>query len=1010
MKNDPRGSYWRRWDLHVHTPASYVQNYGSDEVAWERFLCDLEALPSEFAVIGINDYLFIDGYRRVLKEKAAGRIANIKTIFPVIELRLSKLAGTDKLSRINYHIIFSDELAPEMVETQFLNQLRTKAVLSPEAQFAGVSWRGYIDKASVESLGVAVRSQVPERERAKFTETDFELGMNNLNFNEDDLLEILESGGWTSQNYITAIGKTEWDNYRWNDHSIAEKKTIINSVDIVFTAADSVAAFQRAREKLVSEGVNSTLFDCSDAHHFADSDHKDRIGNCFLWIKADPTFDGLKIALQDYDDRVFVGNEPPVFERLRGHPRGFIRSVTFNRKTLSGSKETWFGGQHLELNPELVAIIGNRGNGKSALLDCIAFAAQSDHPVSNTSFLEKFRKSKDGKAGDFTVEIGWEGGASTRTNLADEGKSGIPAMVKHLPQHFIDQLCNEGSARFTEELEGSIYSHVPEHELLDSTSLRELVKKRSHKHEAIIAKLRGELGKTNVSIVDLEKQQHPQHKDTIQSRIASMKEEIGGLFQNRLPLPPRPVANVSEEEKVMELRRQHEEMQEKIAKLESRRKEVRISIEAVNRLQTNISRVKDYVDEVMEECQEDMERLDIDFADIVEVKIDASILAQKNVQLNNEKAGLDAILDDQDSEIRREFREIASQLAVYTREMTQAQQRYQEAVASRTGLRQQIQELIGDTEKEGSIRNLEMKLSYIQDSLVSELDTLCQKRLEIARELLEEYRGILSIYKELYGPVQTFVDTYSGSAARLDVAFEATLKDVDFSTRFFDFVSQNRRGTFYGTESGQQALSELLSKVDFNAWSSVEDFLLQLISCLVSDQRSGCKGESRYVHEQLKRENTEAFYDFIFGLDYLHPRYQITMNGKTLAELSSGEKGALLLVFYLLVDKSDVPLLIDQPEENLDNQSVYAVLRPFIREARLRRQVILVTHNPNIAVAAGADQVIYTSIDKTDGNAVSYETGSLENPVIRQRIVDVLEGTMPAFHDRRQKYALRGSV
>jgi hypothetical protein len=62
--NDPRGSLWRKWDLHVHTPASLVHEYeGADP--WPQFLDDLEKLPSEFKVIGINDYLFLDGYRRI---------------------------------------------------------------------------------------------------------------------------------------------------------------------------------------------------------------------------------------------------------------------------------------------------------------------------------------------------------------------------------------------------------------------------------------------------------------------------------------------------------------------------------------------------------------------------------------------------------------------------------------------------------------------------------------------------------------------------------------------------------------------------------------------------------------------------------------------------------------------------------------------------------------------------------------------------------------------------------
>lgn len=69
--NDKRGSKWRKWDLHVHTPASLVQNFRAQnaEDVWETYIRDLEGLPPEIQVLGINDYLFIDGYRRVLEYK-----------------------------------------------------------------------------------------------------------------------------------------------------------------------------------------------------------------------------------------------------------------------------------------------------------------------------------------------------------------------------------------------------------------------------------------------------------------------------------------------------------------------------------------------------------------------------------------------------------------------------------------------------------------------------------------------------------------------------------------------------------------------------------------------------------------------------------------------------------------------------------------------------------------------------------------------------------------------------
>jgi len=148
----------------------------------------------------------------------------------------------------------------------------------------------------------------------------------------------------------------------------------------------------------------------------------------------------------------------------------------------------------------------------------------------------------------------------------------------------------------------------------------------------------------------------------------------------------------------------------------------------------------------------------------------------------------------------------------------------------------------------------------------------------------------------------------------------------------------------------------------------------------------------------------KGFYQFLFSLDYIQPHYAITQNGNSLNALSPGEKGALLLVFYLLLDEDDIPLIIDQPEDNLDNQSVANILVQFIRDAKKRRQIIMVTHNPNLAIVSDAEQVIYVNIDKTNGNKFSAEFGSIENKRINQHIVNVLEGTMKAFRKRDDKY------
>lgn len=110
------------------------------------------------------------------------------------------------------------------------------------------------------------------------------------------------------------------------------------------------------------------------------------------------------------------------------------------------------------------------------------------------------------------------------------------------------------------------------------------------------------------------------------------------------------------------------------------------------------------------------------------------------------------------------------------------------------------------------------------------------------------------------------------------------------------------------------------------------------------------------------------------------------------------------MVFYLLLDKDDKPLIIDQPEDNLDNHSVAKILVPFIMRAKKKRQIIMVTHNPNLAVFADAEQIIYVDIDKKNENSFSFKSGSIENKEINECIVKVLEGTMPAFNKRKDKY------
>src|SRR5665213_1621210 len=98
-----RGSEWRRWDLHVHTPGTIKNNQFGD---WESYLKAVEAHPS-VKVMGVTDYMSIENYAALKAYKAAGRVGNIDLLIPNIEFRIAP--PSDKATAINIHLLISPD-------------------------------------------------------------------------------------------------------------------------------------------------------------------------------------------------------------------------------------------------------------------------------------------------------------------------------------------------------------------------------------------------------------------------------------------------------------------------------------------------------------------------------------------------------------------------------------------------------------------------------------------------------------------------------------------------------------------------------------------------------------------------------------------------------------------------------------------------------------------------------------------------------------------------------------
>lgn len=1019
------GSTWKKWDLHVHTPESLIQEYpGEKEAAWQVFLDDLEKLPPEFKVLGINDYLFVDGYERVLEERRKGRLANIDLVLPVVELRLDKFGGVvergedgqylaSSWSRINVHIIF-DQLDPELIRRQFLAGLDRRFSLVDGDKHG---WGGLIDKENLINLGKAIVESMPTEMRAK-APSPMKLGFNNLNITYDGLMDAL-GNPWLKGKFLLAIGKGEWESMRWNDNNIADKKTVINEADLVFTAAANPEAYAKSRKALKDAAVQDRLLDCSDAHRLSTTNHKDRIGNCFTWIKADSTFQGLLQAIQEFDDRVYVGDVPPKHKKVEHNKTKFIRSVKVAKKDNSPLPEPWFDSE-IPLNPDLVAIIGNKGSGKSALSDIIALVGNTRHH-SKFSFLKstRFRSPKRKFASHFTGEISWLDGTSLERHLDEDPELSGVERIKYLPQSYLEDLCNElgegGSETFDAELRKIIYSHVPEAERLGKASMDELLDFKVAEIEQARKALSEDIGKINAEIVEAERRLTPEFRKSLEQLLAARVAELSALDESR----PKEVQdpNASPEalteskqaaDRVQILEDQGKKIEEEADGLKAARA-VAIKREAVaKRIAFALANHKKQHTSFLAELAALMVDLnaEVPLEALVQLKIDTGPVDAIAQAALAEVAAIDSSLarEDEGSIFHRRA-QVAAILAEAKGKLGEPQRLfmlYKEELAKWALAKAEI---VGAADKPGTIVQVQAEIESLS-ALPATLVELRNKRAAKAREIHGQIQAMVDEFSRLYLPVQRFVTSEEQREMNLPLDFQVRIEETGFGTQLLKRLNQRVRGTFMGVDESSQMLRTMLQAANFTTSEDAVAFADSIDDMLRFDRRDGPNGKPTRLDDQLARGTTaQDILNYVYSFEYLLPRYSLTYDGQEIGQLSPGERGLLLLVFYLLVDEDDIPIVIDQPEENLDNQTIYKVLVRCIKRAKERRQVIMVTHNPNLAVVCDAEQIIYASCDKT-ASRFEYAAGAIEHPEIRAKVVEILEGTEPAFRNRQFKYRL----
>jgi ABC-type cobalamin/Fe3+-siderophores transport system ATPase subunit len=133
----------------------------------------------------------------------------------------------------------------------------------------------------------------------------------------------------------------------------------------------------------------------------------------------------------------------------------------------------------------------------------------------------------------------------------------------------------------------------------------------------------------------------------------------------------------------------------------------------------------------------------------------------------------------------------------------------------------------------------------------------------------------------------------------------------------------------------------------------------------------------------------------------------ILLNGRPVGELSPGQRSSAMLPLIALAEST--PLVIDQPEDNLDNRLVGHVLTDILAALKEQRQIIVCTHNPNIVVSGDAEQVVVLDAISDRKAKVSHH-GSIDNEDIVQSVIEIMEGGREAFRVRQQRYQMDGAA
>lgn len=949
------GSVWRKWDLHVHSPLSILNNRFpklEDGVPdWESYIQRIESL-GEIGVIGITDYFTIDGYKFLKGMKEIGRLKNVETIIPNIEFRLNTFIsrrGSKSDKRLNFHVLFSEDVSVTDIEEHFLYDLNLFYKGNPQ----NPDYKRKLKVSNLQLLGTELLGQ--DQSLGASGKSPLQVGAEQAVVNHEEITEVLTRDNRFVGKYLIVLPAEGWDEIPWGGQDHLTRQNLLQKSDMVFSSNPNTVQwclgkppYNEGAEKFVQEfGSLKACIHGSDAHKLDEignpcilrsrpnhdcSTDPDTCENRFCWIKADPTFEGLKQLLYEPEERVKIQEH---------NPEPLLSNFTINKFSIDNSTlspDLAINSTSLRFNSGLVAIVGGRGAGKTAFVDLLAncyMNRSSSHD--RNSFVNRIMDLSPA----FNTSIELKDGTSFIKSVLDD---------KFLSNDHISYIS-----------QGELEDYIGEEDKLNEHIMKLVFNNPSIKNSKL-------------------SYEFDNYKKTYQSLVRSLN--------NKLITIEKYEAETSDDI-YNGLKREKEKITNNI-------KDISLRITKFEGKQT---------DENLRLAREGQEKL-------------GSYKLQHDRLLRTKEVVL-KLLSILDSDIV-EFNQLISDLNILLPTINVDDEFPKITYAYRERL-EKLLELI-DENRFKAITAIEIEKAYLANleasvkenaSLIEHKQDLESQQLKIderiiafdakKRDLKEEYKRRDDLLNNIFQNIlsqrenyQTVLDTFSSGKAKIlsDIDFSAEIKFdeelfVDRATSILD----NRKVNVQGDRNNESDLRSLID--EYNIFISNDN---QHTIDLVNETAK----YSKSLADKIKSYpiTTGKLYEFIYG-EYLFVFPKLKYKGTNLDKLSLGQKATVLLKIHLAYGEK--PVIIDSHDDHLDNEFIMSELVDSIRNAKHSRQIILVSNNGNVVINSDAEQLVIASRDNTN---ISYSAGSIENPAIREKALNVLEGGREAFQKRQKKYRI----